>query len=231
MHTHLSSSEQKKYLAHLSEMIMPERLFKMEQVLKNRTRHLTIALEDIYQPHNASAVLRSCDCFGLLDVHIIENKNEYRVNPDVALGSSKWLNLFSYRDAKCNTTECIQKLKNQGYRIVATSPHKNDCSIKDLPLLQKTALIFGNEVDGLSSKALGLADGFVKVPMYGFTESLNISVSAAICLYTLTEALHDSTINWQLSSEERTETLIKWVKNTLKMADLIEKEYFSKYSK
>jgi tRNA (guanosine-2'-O-)-methyltransferase len=231
MHTGLSMSEKKKYLSYLSELIMPERIVKMEQVLQHRTQHLTIVLEDIYQSHNASAVLRSCDCFGLLDVHIIENRNEYIVNPDVALGSSKWLNLFSYREADCNTTDCIQKLKNQGYRIIATSPHKDDCSVRELPLFQKTALIFGNEVDGLSAKALEMADGFVKVPMYGFTESLNISVSAAICLYTLMEKLHNSDINWHLSPEEKIETLIKWVKNTLKKADLIEKEYFSRYRK
>lgn len=218
------------YLNYLSELITAERLHRMYQVLGLRTRHLTVVLEDIYQPHNASAVLRSCDCFGIMDVHIIENRNVYQVNPDVALGSSKWLSMHQYNKDGDNTASCYKHLREAGYRIVATGPHKDDCLLHELDLSQKTALVFGNELDGLSNGALEQADAYVKIPMVGFTESLNISVSAAVCMSQLASRLRDSNINWALSEEERTDILIQWVKNTLKYPENVEKEYILRQS-
>src|ERR1035437_10180461 len=129
----------KELVKYLSGFVTENRLKRFEEVLQHRTRHLTVVLEDIYQPHNASAVLRSCDCFGIQDVHIIENKNQYTVNQDIALGSSKWLNLIKYTDEPNNTIACITELKKKGYKIIATSPHKNDCIIQDLGITDKTA--------------------------------------------------------------------------------------------
>ncbi len=216
------------YLHYLSALITPERLQRMQDVLAQRTRFLTVVLEDIYQTHNASAVLRSCDCFGVMDVHIIENRNTYQVNPDVALGSSKWLNLATYNSEEENTTHCLQKLKAQGYRIVATTPHKDDCKLDDLPLTQKTALVFGNELDGLSPVALQQADAFMKIPMVGFTESLNISVSAAVCLHSLTQRLRLSKVAWQLRPDEYTEIMIQYIHNTLKHPELVRTGYLKR---
>ncbi len=214
---------------YLSGFVTENRLEKFNTVIKSRTKHITIVLEDIYQPHNASAVLRSCDCTGIQDIHIIENGNTYQVNPDVALGSSKWVSLFKYNSTENNTLSCIQHLKKQGYRIVATTPHKNDCLLDDLPLEQKTALFFGTELDGISADVLEHADGFVNIPMQGFTESYNISVSAAICLYTLTQRLRKLDINWQLNDEEVTDIKLQWLKNTIRDAALIEKEFQKKF--
>ena len=166
-----------------------------ETIIKNRTRHITVVLEDIYQPHNASAVLRSADLFGVQDIHIIENRNQYEVNPDVALGSSKWLTLNKYNNQEQNTVACFENLRKNGYRIVATTPHKEDVMLDELPLNQKTAVVFGTELEGLSDIALENADAFVKIPMYGFTESFNISVSAALTLFNLTERLRKSDIS------------------------------------
>lgn len=222
--------DNKAYLDYLATLITGDRLQRMHTVLAARTRYLTVVLEDIYQPHNASAVLRSCDCFGLLDVHIIENKNTYHVNPDVALGSSKWLHLTTHNAEEDNTTACLRKLKAAGYRIVATTPHKNDVNLEQLPLDQKTALVFGNEREGLSPKALQLADEFMKIPMVGFTESLNISVSAAVSLYALTTRLRQSDNNWQLSGDEKTDILIQWIHNTLKHPELIRADYLKRLS-
>src|SRR5688572_25411329 len=123
----------KELIAYLSGFVSENRKKKFEEVIRFRTRHITIALEDIYQPHNASAVLRSCDCFGIQDVHIIENRNAYTVNPDVALGSSKWLNLYKYNQQEENTLSCIRSLKDKGYRLVATTPH-TDTSITELSI-------------------------------------------------------------------------------------------------
>lgn len=221
--------EQKQALLDwLSEFITGNRREKMQEIVRHRTRHLTIVLEDIYQPHNASAVLRSCDCFGILDVHIIENKNRYEVNPDIALGSSKWLRMFRYNRTPDNTVECLQKLKAGGYRIVATSPHANDYSPETLPLHEKTALVFGTEKEGLTEAALGMADDFVRIPMYGFTESLNISVSAALLLRSLTERLRASDIPWQLNEEEKLDTLLEWTRNSIKNAGLLEKKFLER---
>ena len=197
-----------------------------DTVMAGRTRHITLILEDIYQSHNASAVLRTCDCFGIQDIHIIENKNTYNINPDVALGATKWLNLIKYNKAPDNTIHCYETLRKQGYRIVATTPHKNDTLLEDLPIDGKFALVFGTELNGLSETAISHADEYVKIPMYGFTESFNISVSAAIILHHLTLKLRASNIKWQLDDEEMTETRLQWVRSVLKRPEMYEREFF-----
>lgn len=214
-----------KLFDYLSGFITPERKAKFEQNVKLRTRHLTVVLEDIFQPHNASAVLRSCECFGIQDVHIIENNNEYEVNPDVALGASNWLNLYHYNNGENNTPVCFEALKKQGYTIVATTPHEGSCFLDELDISFKTALVFGTEKDGLSETALLNADKFVKIPMYGFTESFNISVSAALCLFHLTEKMRKSQIQWQLNPHEQADIKIQWVKQCLRDANVLEKRF------
>jgi len=206
---------------YLRQFITEERFRKFADVLQLRTRHITIALEDIYQSHNASAVLRTCDCFGIQDVHIIENRNKYEVNPDVALGASKWLNLVRYTGTGDNTAGCLAALKQNGYRIVATTPHRNDFSPETLPLDRKTVLVFGTELAGLTPAALELADDFVRIPMVGFTESLNISVSAAILIRSLTSRLRASEISWQLSDMEKDGILLDWLRQSIKKSELI----------
>lgn len=212
-------------LNHLLEFVSENKRNKFDEIIQFRTRYITIVLEDIYQPHNASAVLRSCDCFGIQDVHIIENSNKYEVNPDVALGSSKWLSLHKYNSAEHNTRLCLDKLKSQGYKIVAATPHENGCLLDELPLDQKTALVFGTEMQGLTPIALEMSDAFVKIPMYGFTESFNISVSAALSLYHLTEKLRQSDIHWQLDKNDMLEVRLSWARQVVKNADLIESRF------
>lgn len=216
---------QQELIEYLSGFVSENRASKFKDVVQFRTRHITVVLEDIYQSHNASAVLRSCDCFGIQDVHIIENKNKYTINPDVTLGSSKWLNLYKYNKEENNTLSCINTLKKQGYKIVATTPHEKDCTLEELQIDTKTALIFGTEIDGISSIAKDNADEFVKIPMFGFTESLNISVSAAICLHTLIGKMHLSPIEWGLTEEEKTELLLSWLKSSINKSELIEQEF------
>jgi tRNA (guanosine-2'-O-)-methyltransferase len=215
----------KNYLEFLLEFVTQHKRSRFEEVVRYRTRHLTIVLENIYQSHNASAVLRSCDCFGIQDVHIIENENQFTVNPDVELGSSQWLTLFRYNEKAADTAGCLAHLKAAGYRIVATSPWKNDYMLSELPMEQKTALLFGTELNGLSQTALEMADCSVRIPMVGFTESFNISVSAAICLYDLTTRLHRSDIEWRLSDSEQIDILIQWAGNVVKHPSMFEKEF------
>lgn len=218
-------SELVKYL---SGFATENRLKRFEDVLQHRTRHLTVVLEDIYQPHNAAAVLRSCDCFGIQDVHVIENQNKFEANPDVELGSAKWITMHKYNQKENNTADCISSLKKGGYKIVVTSPHKNDCTIEELDITSKTALFFGTEMRGATPVAFEQADAFVKIPMVGFTESLNISVSAAVTLYTLTTRLKASPINWKLSEQEEMELRLQWLKNSVPKAELLEKDFLER---
>lgn len=212
-------------IRHLSKFITKRRLDLFEKVLSLRTRYITVVLEDIYQPHNASAVLRSCDCFGIQDIHIVENQNQFRVSPDVALGANKWLSLYTYNKKKENTSDTIHHLRKQGYRIVATSPHKKECLLADFDLKKgKTALLFGSELNGLSRIALKEADEFIKIPMAGFTESLNISVSAALIINHLTNEIRNNTeIKWQLTDDEKTDIKLAWLKNSIKKSAAIER--------
>lgn len=217
--------EKIELLNYLIEFISENKKSKFDEIIKYRTKYLTVVLEDIYQSQNASAVLRSCDCFGIQDVHIIENRNKYNVNPEVALGSSKWLNLKKHNSEKNNTLSCIKSLKKQGYKIVATTPHKNDCKLENLKIDNKIAIFFGTELKGLSDIAINNADEFVKIPMYGFTESFNISVSAALAIFYLSEKIKKSDLNWELNEMETIDTKLSWVKSVIKCSDLIEKNF------
>lgn len=182
-----------------------------ERVIANRTRYLTVLMENIFQPQNASAVLRTCDLTGIQDVHIVENYNTYEVNPQVALGASKWLNLFKYNEKTYNTLDAYDALRADGYRIVATTPHSDGVSPEELNIDSgKMALVFGTELEGLTDRAIKQADEYVTIPMYGFTESYNISVSAALILYELSKRIRKSSIAWQMSDHEKIDILIEW---------------------
>lgn len=221
----MNSEIKQQLLTYLLTFVSDHKLTLFDKIIQSRTRHVTVVLEDIYQSQNASAVLRSCDCFGVQDVHVIENRNIYEVNDNVALGSSKWLNLVKYNSTENNTLDAFKKLRADGYKIVATTPHTNDQLIDELPLDNKIALVFGTEMEGVSQQVMDEADEFVKIPMYGFTESFNISVSAALSLYCLTEKLRKSDISWALSEEEALDVRLNWARNAIKKADAIEEAF------
>lgn len=219
-------------MSFLAEMVNENRLELLEQVMAERTRYITVVLEDIFQPHNASAVLRTCDCFGIQDVHVIENRNEYTINPDVELGTAQWLNIYKYNSDKNNTEKTLRSLKEKGYRIVATTPHTDDVSLPEFDLEKgKTALLFGTEMKGLSPRAIELADEYLKIPMHGFAESFNISVSAAIILHSLRIRLNDSGIDWKLSQSEREQIHLQWIKNSVKNSKIIERDFKKRFLK
>ncbi|MFV0291155.1 MAG: TrmH family RNA methyltransferase [Mangrovibacterium sp.] len=217
----------KELLAYLCSFLNDKRNALFDKVLHERTRYITVALENIFQPQNANAAMRSVDCFGVQDVHIIENGNTFEVDREVAMGSTKWLNVHRYNEGNNNTMAAISTIREQGYRIVATSPHEGDTNLEDFDLNKgKVALFFGTELTGISDTIKNEADEFLKIPMYGFTESFNISVSASIILHHLSLKLRNSSINWRLSEEELVETKLEWVRRCLKSAPLIEQKYF-----
>ncbi|OFX33879.1 MAG: hypothetical protein A2X08_15260 [Bacteroidetes bacterium GWA2_32_17] len=215
-------------IKHLSNFVTKQRLEKFNKILLNRTNYVTVVLEDIFQSHNASAVLRTCDCFGVQNVFVIENRNEFKPNNEISLGASKWLNINSQIENK-DTKSVIINLKNNGYRIVAATPQNNTTMLNDLNLTKgKIALLFGTELSGLTDEAISLADEFVKIPMYGFTESFNISVSVAVFLSNIIERLKKSDISWQLSDNEKNFVLLEWLKNSIKSSDEIIERFYKK---
>ncbi|MFI5204118.1 MAG: TrmH family RNA methyltransferase [Flavobacteriales bacterium] len=206
-----------------------ERIERFKSVVAERTRHVTIVLENIYQPQNASAVLRTCECMGVQDIHLIESINPYQVNKDVLRGSNLWLTLHRYRKQSNPVEACVNSLKSSGYRIVVTSPHHEGNTPDDLLLDRKTAIVMGTEGEGISSEMMKHADGFLKIPMYGFTESMNISVSAAIILNRIVGRMKLSDVDWRLTENEKYDLIFEWTKKSIKKSDLLISEFFTKH--
>ena len=215
------------YLAYLENILTDNRKERFQQVLSKRTNHFTIAMEDIFQLHNTSAVLRSCEVFGIQQLNVIEERYTKSIDKEIAMGAQKWVDVNRFD----SISGCISSMKSKGYQIIATTPHENDCDLDDFDISKPSALFFGTERDGLSEEVLQNADGFLKIPMAGFTESLNISVSAAIIIQNLMSRLHKSDIKWQLSEEEILEKRLQWAKNTIKDIKRIEERYYSENKK
>ncbi|WP_421918932.1 TrmH family RNA methyltransferase [Marinifilum sp.] len=214
----------------LEEFSTKNRIDLINQNINNRTRFISVVLENIFQSQNASAVVRSCDCFGIQDLHIIENSNEYILNPDVVMGASKWVDLYRHNEKEQNTLETIKELKEKGYRIVATTPHTNDVLLPDFDLSKgKSAFFFGTELTGLSDVVMEHADEFVKIPMYGFTESFNVSVSAALVLNQLATNIRKTNVDWQLSELEKLELKLEWLKKSVNKGEMLLEEQYKRW--
>ena len=211
------------YLEYLEGFLTDNRMERFRQVLSKRTNHFTVAIEDVFQLHNTSAVMRSCEVFGIQQLHVVEQKFGKSIDKEIAMGAQKWVDVNRFE----SISACIQNLKEKGYQIIATTPHENDCMLDDFDISKPSALFFGTERDGLSEEVLQQADGFLKIPMAGFTESLNISVSAAIIIQNLMSRLHQSDIAWQLSEAEILEKRLDWARNTIKDIKRIEARYFN----
>ena len=210
------------YLHFLEEFLTDNRKDRFQQVLAKRTNHFTIVIEDVFQLHNTSAVMRSCEVFGIQKLNVIEERYTKSIDKEIAMGAQKWVDVNRFDSISC----CISNLKSSGYQIIATTPHENDCELDNFDITKPSALFFGTERDGLSKEVLEKADGFIKIPMVGFTESLNISVSAAIIIQNLMSRLHKSDIRWQLSQDEILEKRMQWAKNSIKDIKRIEERYF-----
>lgn len=212
----LSPSEiNKRLYEKLYDHISPNKQTLFERYAPERTNYITVVLENVYQEHNASAVVRSCDCLGIQNLHVVEQRNEYRVQTEIALGASNWVKIHNYSDPNNTTANCLRKLKEQGYKIIATTPHDNSQSIYDLDLSQPMAFVFGTEKEGISQEVLEEADQTTFIPMYGFTESFNISVSVAIVLSAIRRRLEESAIRWRLDENEQILAKIEWTKQLL----------------
>ena len=211
-------------LEYLEGFITENRKEGFKRVLQNRTKHFTIAMEDVYQLHNTSAVMRSCEVFGVQELNVIEQKFGKRIDKEIALGAQKWVDVNRFATIQ----SCIDDLKGKGYQIIATTPHNDSCLLQDFDISKPSAIFFGTEKLGLSEEVMQQADGFLKIPMVGFTESLNISVSAAIIIQDLTARLRRSNINWQLTEDELFEKQLDWTRKSIKDIDFIEKKFYER---
>ena len=209
-------------LHYLERFISENRKQRFIDVLNYRTKHFTIAVEDVYQMHNTSAVMRSCEVFGIQELNVIEQKYSKTIDKQIALGAEKWVDINEFNTNK----SCISSLRDKGYQIIATTPHNESCFLHEFDITKPAALFFGTEKDGLSQDIIENADGFLKIPMVGFTESLNISVSAAIIIQDLTNRLRNSTIDWKLSEEEIIEKRLDWTRKTIKDIDNVESRFY-----
>ena len=214
--------ENEAVISFLSGLVTQKRLDRIDEILSQRTRYVTVVLEDIYQSQNASAVLRTCECFGIQDVHIVENYNPYNINPMVLKGSDKWLTIYRYNQAENNSIEVVNRLKLEGYRIIATSLNTGSTDLECLDIERgKCAIIFGNEHQGVSERIMQAADECLKVSMYGFTQSLNISVSAGVIISRLTRQIRNSVVDWHLTEPEKMKLRAEWLKSSVKNSQMI----------
>ncbi|MFM9826856.1 TrmH family RNA methyltransferase [Flavobacterium sp.] len=211
------------YLHFLENILTENRKNKFLKVLGNRTKHFTVVVEDVFQMHNASAVMRSCEVFGIQELNVIEQRYGKSIDKEIAMGAQKWVDINTFD----SVASCIDRMKSKGYQIIATTPHENDCLLDDFDISKPSALFFGTERDGLSEEILACADGYLKIPMVGFTESLNISVSAAIIIQNLTNRLQNSDIDWHLSDQEILEKRLAWAMSSIKDIKRIEARYYS----
>lgn len=212
-----------KFLEYLEGFLTDSRKEKFLKILENRTNHFTIAMEDVYQLHNTSAVMRSCEVFGIQELNVVEQKFGKRIDTEIAMGAQKWVDINRFSSMQ----NCIDNIREKGYQIIATTPHNDSCLLHDFDISKRSAIFFGTEKQGLSQEVIDQADGFLKIPMVGFTESLNISVSAAIIIQDITSRLRQSSIDWRLKDEEIVAKRLAWAKNSIKDIKRIEERYYS----
>ncbi|MHA7128603.1 TrmH family RNA methyltransferase [Algoriphagus namhaensis] len=226
-----SKAFQTGFKEYLKVYVTAHKQQKIREVLGQRTRHFTLVLEDIYKPHNASAVIRTCDCFGVQDIHVIEKTQEYKINPYVTRGSAQWVDLYKYHQPEGSAVQlCFDSLRKNGYKIVGTSPKKESKPIQELPFDSKMALVFGNEHEGISEEVIENCDELMHIPMMGFAESFNISVAAAICLHELTsKALSSPPEGYFLDEEEKDRIEYGWFRDIVKNVEAHEAKFLREF--
>lgn len=229
----MDSSYKKDFINYLVRFISPQKWERMKEVACSRTRSVTVVLENLSQDFNVSAAMRTIECFGLQDVYLIEEAKSRSVKRSISKGSEQWLNVTSYKGPlECDLAEeslatksCFDSLKAQGYKIIATTLHAQACSISEISVTDKVALVFGTETSGVSPYALNNADGYATIPMYGFTQSFNVAASVAISLYDLVERMRKFSPAWQLSEDEQIDLLYVWLKQAVRKSEILEEWY------
>ncbi|MDO8560461.1 MAG: RNA methyltransferase [bacterium] len=180
---------------------------RLRQVAANRQRGLTVVLENIWDPHNVAAILRSCDAVGIQVIHLVYTRDKFPgIGAKAAAGVKKWLQI----ERHATIAACYRVLRRAGYHILASTLAGKPTGLYRLKLRRPTALVFSNEHRGASDDAARLADGTFRIPQVGFAQSLNVSVAAAVTLY---EAFRQrQRTPTRLSVRERERLLRAWRK-------------------
>ena len=159
----------------LAPLLTEDRVERIDAVLAARLQSVAIAVEDTYDPHNAAATIRTAEALGLQDLHVIESAHRFSAAEGVTRGAHRWLDLHRWPSAEAAASD----LRGRGFRVLATRPDAGH-SLDDVDVATPLAVMFGNEHTGLSAAALAACDGAIRVPMFGFTESYNLSVTVAL---------------------------------------------------
>ena len=211
---------------YMMDFLTEERIEVLRRTLAQRTRYMTILTENTYHPQNASALMRHCEAFGVQDLHTVETVCKFNPNVGIVRGTDKWVDINRHE----STTEAIASLKAAGYRIVATTPHRESCTPETFDVEKGPfCLVFGTEHTGVSDEIIASADEYLRIPMCGMVESLNVSASAAILIYMLSQRMRLSPeIDWQLSEPERLEIMFRWVMSSARDAERVLERKFGK---
>lgn len=195
-------------IAYLAEFMTPERYDTLCRTVALRTRYMTLLAENTFHPQNSAALIRHCEAFGVQDIHTVETLCHFRPNRDIVRGTDQWIDIRRHG----STAEAIASLKASGYRIVATTPHRESCTPETFDVARGPfALVFGTEHVGITDEVLAGADEYLHIPMCGMVESLNVSASAAILIYMLSERMRLGGDNWRMTDFERAEVLYRWM--------------------
>ena len=212
----ISVEQCRERIEYLAQFMLPERLATLQNAVANRTKYMTLLAEDMFHPQNASALVRHCEAFGVQNLHTIQTLCKFNPNVDIVRGTDKWIDIHHHS----STTEALAHLKSEGYRIIATTPHRESCTPESFDVTKgKFAIVMGTEKTGISDEVMNAADEFMRIPMCGMVESLNVSACAAIIVYMLSERMRHEVEGWQLTEQEQTRTLYKWLIQTVKDAE------------
>lgn len=218
----------KERVALLEQHINAARLDKLKKVLAARTRYLTVVLENLYHPENGNAVMRSVECFGLQEMHVIQELYDWKYSLKIARGAAKWTELHAYGAENGGAVACYRNLKEKGFQLVATDPQPGSCTAENLDLSRPVALIFGTESTGVAPETLAMADARIHIPMVGFTESFNISVSAGILLAQLRQRVEREQPAWPLAAADAEALYEDWLMKSVRHADALVRAFEAK---
>ena len=210
----LTARQKDALTGYMEAFVSKNKRGQMHAVLEKRTRRVVIVVENVYQPHNAGAIVRTCDCFGFQELHVVERSYDFNISADVTMGACKWISLHKHAAAEGNLARVLNQLKSEGFTIAATSLREGCIELEDLALSKPLALCFGTEEKGLSEEAHELADVRVGIPSYGFTQSYNVSVSAALCMSSIRRRMESGEVDWQLSESEKADLYLTWLMQT-----------------
>lgn len=212
--------------AYMSQFLTEERVEVLRRTLASRTRYMTILTENTFHPQNASALVRHCEAFGLQDLHTVETRCKFNPNVNIVRGTDKWVDITRHE----STAEAISTLKGAGYRLVATTPHRESCTPETFDVAKGPfCLVFGTEHAGVSDEIIEAADEYLRIPMCGMVESLNVSASAAILIYMLSQRMRlTPSIDWALGEDDACEMLFRWVMSSVKDSERILEREFGK---